>query len=561
MRTIDSDEVRKNLNYPSATPSKQRRKNSTPFRRRRASSTKSVLFSSLSLLVLALFTAQQLRSGKRVLDNKRITLALKSLDVLNLPEEGTSSSSNRQTTKTAVDDPSASAKTLALLYPPGLLGGYRNQVMRFIALVTYANTNNMTQMLLNSLLWSTQLGGIGGHHKWFPIPFDWVFDVDHWNTFAPEHLPLLVRDDQMAFDNTKNVNGSCWSRAYEMEGYEQLLHGERIDGSLNTSTHRYAYANKQQNSTINHLQRAALLQGTLTPLMHNVTVPFITGHFEFNPRREDYRSAVDHCTEPYTYGGGTQAGRLWNDYLRFHRGTDARDRSTSAVPFETDVWVHRALRPAQPWRDLAEQCVARHAQTGRYMALHARVELEIMGHSCGSSMEKNLTAILERVYKLHDEQPQQPLSGLFIAVSRAGMEETGTGTYEKFKLYADENLRALNVLTGHNGFSSSKAESPQLFHEIRERLPVFECGERILKDYYAAHADVPDHGALLQSVLNFHVAVSADVFVGVKGSSYSTDVLTTRYWLGKGDANYRYTKTGIDRVQGLPEPHGKCGRN
>ena len=92
-------------------------------------------------------------------------------------------------------------------------------------------------------------------------------------------------------------------------------------------------------------------------------------------------------------------------------------------------------------------------------------------------------------------------------------------------------------------------------------IPVFECGERILRQYYALHPDVPDHGSLLQSVINFDIAVNADIFVGVKGSSYSSHVMTTRYYLGKGDQNYRYTKggSGIELVEngGLPEPHTK----
>ena len=86
-----------------------------------------------------------------------------------------------------------------------------------------------------------------------------------------------------------------------------------------------------------------------------------------------------------------------------------------------------------------------------------------------------------------------------------------------------------------------------------------ECGQRVLENYYADHLDVPNHGALLQSVVNFYVAVSAHVF-GVRGSSYSTDVLTTRYRLGKGQAKYWYTTAGIERVAngGLPKPHSTC---
>jgi len=551
---------------PSATPSKCKQRPAVGQKRpriaKKANKSRTIVCSSL--VVLALSTGRLVQTGSRELDRTRIKDHL-----LILPAFSSSSSSSSASTAGAVNE---NAKTLALLYPPGLLGGYRNQVMRFIALVTYANTHNMSQILLNSLLWSTQLNGIGSQHAWFPVPFEMLFDVEYWNTFAPEHLPLLVRDDQITKEGESDEKavGKCWSRAFEIPGYKQLSDGEAI-GAIQNHQQQFSFTYNGQNTTINHLQRAALLQGTLTPLMNNVTVPFITGQLSgFNPRKQNLLPATEHCRLPFVYGGGTHAGVLWNDYLHFHQSVKAdqpQHRNTSAVPFDTDVWVYRALQPAPQWRALAEQCVGKR----RYIALHARVELEIMRHNCGSRMEKNLTAIVERVYNLYgglsssnEEQHgggEQPISGLFIAASRAGMEEKGTGTYEKFKQYADENLRTLNLLTAHDsglGAPTNDTDQPQLFSDIQNKLPVFECGEPILKDYYSKHLGVLDYGALLQSILNFHVAVSADVFVGVKDSSYSTDVLTTRYWLGKGDANYRYTKTGIERVQGLPEPHKTC---
>ena len=59
------------------------------------------------------------------------------------------------------------------------------------------------------------------------------------------------------------------------------------------------------------------------------------------------------------------------------------------------------------------------------------------------------------------------------------------------------------------------------------RLALFECGSTVLEEFYAQNPDVPDHGSLLQSVVNFQVAVDSDIFVGVSGSSYSTDVWAT----------------------------------
>jgi hypothetical protein len=63
-------------------------------------------------------------------------------------------------------------------------------------------------------------------------------------------------------------------------------------------------------------------------------------------------------------------------------------------------------------------------------------------------------------------------------------------------------------------------------------------------------------------MINFHVATEASIFVGVRGSSYSTDIWTTRFHLGKGDSNYEYTPDSIIQIDngGLPPPHSNCKR-
>lgn len=166
-------------------------------------------------------------------------------------------------------------------------------------------------------------------------------------------------------------------------------------------------------------------------------------------------------------------------------------------------------------------------------------------------MEWNLTKIFQQVEILSENDAYRNVSGLFVAVSRAGMREEGN--YEKFKNIADGNIEVLNRFVGFG------SEQPALLG--RNHLSVFECGEQMLTGFYAQHPGIPDHGALLQSVINFYIAVNADAFVGVSGSSYSTDVFTTRYHMGKGRQNFRYTK-GYKVVpvenNGLPSPHFNC---
>jgi hypothetical protein len=75
--------------------------------------------------------------------------------------------------------------TLALV-DPVLKGGYRNQYMRFVALVAQALSNNQS-ILLESIKWHEKSSHNG-------IPFEMIFDVDAWN--ANPNLPKLVTFDR-----------------------------------------------------------------------------------------------------------------------------------------------------------------------------------------------------------------------------------------------------------------------------------------------------------------------------------------------------------------------------
>lgn len=80
-------------------------------------------------------------------------------------------------------------KTLALV-ERSIKGGFRNQVMRLTAFVMHAVENDMAQILLPSIVFRdcTTNSSLPG------VPFEELFDVDHWNSFHPD-LPLLVPRD------------------------------------------------------------------------------------------------------------------------------------------------------------------------------------------------------------------------------------------------------------------------------------------------------------------------------------------------------------------------------
>ena len=413
--------------------------------------------------------------------------------------------------------PSKPNTTLALLYPPGFLGGYRNQVIRLMGFVAYAVKHEYPYLHLPSILWRSQMQQYAGE-PWYPIPMELIFDVDYWNLPQFSHaLPRLVRDLQ---------HSDCWTK--------------HVDPLVQAKW-----------DSLHPLQQASLQQGGLGPIV-NITHAAIANASLFNPRRVDLLPLVSHCQHPVVYGGGKGAGTLWNDYLAYRNNKTGSSR----MPKDVDHFILRALRPAQRWTALADECVA--AKHGaEYLALHARVEMEMMAHNCGAEMNWNLTDIFKQVADfLTSNKDEDDIGGVFVAVSRDGMQaNVSEGPWQRFKPYADDNLATLNRLVGNHGRDGEGL--------LDGKVTVFECGKHMMDHFYASHSNEIYYGSLLEQVINFHIAVSAKVFVGVKHSSYSTDVWTTRYYQGRGSANFQYTREGrMEPVEngGLPTPHGNCAR-
>jgi hypothetical protein len=236
--------------------------------------------------------------------------------------------------------PQQKNSTLALLYPPGLMGGYRNQVIRFISLCVHAAEKNLTQLLLPSLLWSTQVqihvkdpdgspdkrsrkGSSGWNTTtivdsnsitkavlgpWQPIPMEWIFDVDYWNEYAAGNTINVNKNDVDSQEGRlpslvllRDLNGSdCW---------------EKFPDFVRDDNH--STTNMNINEQLSPLQRAVWQQGTLGPLS-NLTQQLVASQLpKFNPRKQDFLPAVQHCQNPVVYDGGRKFGRLWIDYMGY----------------------------------------------------------------------------------------------------------------------------------------------------------------------------------------------------------------------------------------------------
>ena len=508
-------------------------------------------------------------------------------------------------------------KALGLLYPPGILGGYGNQVIRFISLVEYALRQDIPNLFLPSLWWTTQVptptqSDDSSHPPLYPypIPMDQVFDVQLWNQIASQPqspLPYLV-------NHHPDVPSLCWKtlKSYNNTPNEHESKDIGDKTAIVTIRHLSTKTPKAVSSVaVWPLESILSRHGYIPPLL-NQTVQMMTNTYA-NPRRRDFLSNVAHCnTSLLFYGGGTAGGRLWNDAMVRHNKKNSSERTL-------EFQVRMALQPAPRWRHVAEKCLesrmassfsqqqdvagtpaAAAAHDYNYVALHARIELEMMGHNCGRNMETSLQRILDQVRHLLNNSHEKhglldtPPLGLLLVVSRGGIVGKGfpAGLASRFKKEATNNAETLARYVDDHGHPTTERLhfSPNHNHNNNNSInnngsnrttvaiPIFECGSFALQEYYErrqknpttpneSHEDenqddpIQNHGSLIESMTNFYSAVNARIFVGVKGSSYSTDVWTTRFLKGKGDANYHYTKAGVIEPignGGLPDPHVTC---
>mmetsp|Transcript_9807 Transcript_9807/g.14598 ORF Transcript_9807/g.14598 Transcript_9807/m.14598 type:complete len:480 (-) Transcript_9807:151-1590(-) len=399
---------------------------------------------------------------------------------------------------------------LALISPPGIHGGYRNQVLRFLGLVTYALKNDIKYILLDSLVCVTP-------DEVTSVPellsFASLYDIDYWNTFH-DRLPQLV-------DYHESSNYTCW---------------KRYDGEKNT--------------TISGSRNELIERGNFLPLF-NASRDIYAGRNSFSmynlrSRSLPFTDLANECKgRPVGYGGGDKAMQLWSDVNAYL----SQEKNTGKYPFDAVANLHRALRPNKKWRDLSKSCIG--SDDTKYLGLHLRVELDILNHRCGKNNENNVTKIFQDIdeflSKFHSENEGDFMDVISVATSRTNLEIKDGFVYTKFKDLADENLNMFNNLTNasmHNFGGKS--------------VSVIECGQQHVNEYLDNHPDEKeyDYGALLPMIVDYEMLVGADIFIGVHGSSYSNDIWKSRYYLGKGKYNYEYTKDGIIPVGngGLPSP-------
>ena len=370
-------------------------------------------------------------------------------------------------------------------YPKSFYSGFRNQIMAFHSIVMYAYSFNYSQILLNTIIVKDTFGS--NRH----ITFEELFDVPYWNTFYESHgLPRLVHCNQdLLIDYNCSMNEFS-TRIKKLGGI--AVFGENTNATkpyiLNKQEsmfrHYKTYSEKKNNSIISRLFQ----YGYPNPIDLVIKRGALRPH-------HDLQQLIDNMLRNLTKSSTSQHG---ND----DRGSTTNNNNEAAV-------------------------VEEQQQVQPYMTLHARVEPDMIKHNfCTRYKEVNLTRIFTWLEEMFPYPP--PAKHIFMPINRQYMEKEG---YINEKdpnstlWIAVENLIALNSASQYGLWNQT--------------VKVFEFGANALKGTkYEIRPSTT--GALI----NFYIAINSKVFIGTPVSSYSHDLLTTRFYRGIRE-NYKYVPEGI----------------
>lgn len=470
--------------------------------------------------------------------------------------------------------------TLALV-DPIFMGGFRNQHMRFVALADHARKRNIPSLLLPSLQWGNNAIQMKDKQKQRKsvsvvtrVPHSYLFDVDHWNQLAWEWKEERAR---RAGEEPENHGFEFQTRSTPktLEGAVSTFDSPPMLPFLVPYNPRL----HSDWDNINQIFQDLAPEKVLDP--------------KFNPRRMDLMELTVGNSMPFAFGSGKGAGRLWNEYyqtlIKEEILDPAFDGSTASntTPFPTiemehrgalEIAIYQALKPSvrlQPvvdsilYKEDYRNNTRKHSKHDfvdsntpipSLIVIHPRCEIDMLMHKCGKKMTRNLTKIFEMVEESphfsnlnSDTGTGEPLyERVMLCVARDLMAPGSMSTKDDINTLVEQNWVTLNRVTRKNSSNFLKEDS---LHGLwKGKVQVIEAGE----DAAASIPDLPSEAVeIVAQVINFFVAVNAAVFVGTFGSSYSTDVWTVRYHLGKGSGNFYHSPQGIHKVSngGLPGAH------
>jgi hypothetical protein len=372
----------------------------------------------------------------------------------------TSTSTSTTATTATATSPTATATTIWTSTKPwpnlttfayakcNIISGYRNQMMAFTMLVLRAKKGGHGQLLMESVRHKDTYGT-----NEF-LPFDYYWDVDHWN----HHYPSVPR----------------------MVDYDPILHSQW--------THEKGGFHKLEED--------------------NITTP----------------------TKPYGFMGKVTA--LMAGYERYAKGLGKYTYHGHRDPAEIAMF-QGALKPHPDLQIIIDRASKRLGDN--YMTLHARIEPDMQRHGvCKKYKVTNLTDILQFIYHTFPEPPEH-ISTVFMPINRKLLEKEGT-THP----HPDDNSISFEKDPDNNNNNNTNkkktinwlaVENLQVLNRLVEqgmwdgRVQVLEFGSNAVQG-----SKYEKHFSTAGAILDFFLAINAKVFIGTEVSSYSHDLLATRFF-------------------------------
>lgn len=328
------------------------------------------------------------------------------------------------------------------------------------------------------------------------IPFDTLWDVPYWNSHYP-HLPRLVTFDATLHDQ------------YNMEDYPPRfklgngIYSNNDNTFITPSPVRpYMFGNQQLMYAYKGYAKGV---GDYAEDGHRNAAEILMLKGAMRPH-PDMQAIIDEKVRTLCLLGDSSSN---------NNQTDTTPQQSSPPP----------PTPLPPYD---------------YMTLHARVEPDMQAHPmCRDKKVLNLTDIFDFI---QTKWKEPPVSTIFMPINRQYMEKEGqipnNTSSEKINWIAVENLKALNWARDEGLWNG--------------RAKVIEFGANALEGTrYAKTPSTP--GAML----NFFIGVDAKIFIGTEVSSFSHDLLATRFFRNYGE-NYKYLPDGLHdwTPPGIVDPPG-----
>jgi Glycosyltransferase family 92 len=392
--------------------------------------------------------------------------------------------------------PWSNVSTLAF-YQGRFYSGFRNQIMVFTVVVMEAARQNHGQLLLRSV----RMKDTFGTNKL--MDFAKLWDVAHWNSHYPR-LPRLV-------------------------DYDPILHSQ------------FDYQ-----TSLWHRTTSAVLDSVV-----NGTATTTDGNKKWFGAHGLF--ATQSPKRPHAFGKQHLLSTAYMRYALKGRGPYAVKTATLQVdPSDTNnnvvavgfrnpveiLMLQGAMRPHPNFQTIIDRLLAqsglKKGSGNEYMTLHARVEPDMQKHPvCRDKKVLNLTDIFDFIEQKWPNEP--PVSHIFMPINRQYMEQEG---------YVNKNdPKMTNWIAVHNLNALNHARDYGLW---RGRVKVLEFGAAQLDN--TTYADRPSTGG---AMLNFFLGIGAKIFIGTEVSSYSHDLLATRFYRNAAAEssdrleNYKYLPDGL----------------